>query len=40
MCYNILIFGVCILLRVWDQVMGIFRLRNVTIAGFYYLLFT
>jgi hypothetical protein len=32
-CY----FGVCILLCVWDQGEGIFRLRNVNIVGFYYL---
>jgi hypothetical protein len=31
---NTLILGVCILLLVWVQVMGVFiRLRNVTIIG-------
>jgi hypothetical protein len=29
-----LILGVCILLRVWDQGEGIFRLRNFNIVGF------
>jgi hypothetical protein len=35
---SILILGVCILLRVWDQVMGGFyiRLLNVAIIGWFY----
>jgi hypothetical protein len=36
--HMILIFGVCILLRVWDQGEGqgerVFRLRNFNIVGF------
>jgi hypothetical protein len=44
LCYIhiiILILGVCILLRVWDPGDGgggLFRLRNVTLVDFYYLL--
>jgi hypothetical protein len=34
---TILILGVCILLRVWDQDEGVFCLRYVNIIGFYYL---
>jgi hypothetical protein len=30
----ILILGVCILLRVWDQGESVFRLRNFNIVGF------
>jgi hypothetical protein len=34
---RVLILGVCILLRVWDQGDSVFRLRNFNIVGFYYL---
>jgi hypothetical protein len=32
-----LILGVCILLRVWDQGEGVFRLHVINIVGFHYL---
>jgi hypothetical protein len=34
--FVVLILGVCILLRVWDQGESVFRLHNFNIVGFYY----